>query len=92
MLLCLDHLWPRGHRLRDNDARRLVTSCFSCNSKKKAMRLAAWLRELRSRGMLEAAMVRLRHARSVVIDRMTVRAHSAREALAREPHPDGAMY
>jgi hypothetical protein len=64
--LTLDHIFPVGSRFRDNDPRRLVTACVSCNTSRKAMRLKDWLRSLTP---LEraGALLRLRSRRRPIL-------------------------
>lgn len=57
----LDHLWPRGHRLRDNDPRALVSCCMACNARRKRLSVRLWLRALRERGVdVRAVIARVR--------------------------------
>lgn len=71
----LDHLFPRGHRLRarerrPNSTRWLVTSCRSCNSARQNLSVAAWLRRIRDQGFdLGPVLRRLTVARYVPINR-----------------------
>lgn len=66
----LDHLFPRGHRCRDNDPRRLVTSCRTCNLTRRSISVATWLRQIRAQGFpLEPILRRLRVVRYVPINR-----------------------
>lgn len=58
--LTLDHLFPRGHRARDNHPSRLTVACVSCNLSRKGMLLTPWLRKLRKRGTLDTALAALR--------------------------------
>jgi hypothetical protein len=44
--LTLDHVFPTHSPFRDNHPTRLVTACVSCNTSRKALGLAAWLRTL----------------------------------------------
>src|SRR5204862_18217 len=65
-----DHLFPRGHRCRDNDARRLVTACRTCNTSRRHTSVASWLRVLRGLGHdLVPILRRLAIARYVPINR-----------------------
>ena len=63
--LTLDHIFPRGHRSRDNHPSRLTVACVSCNLSRKSTPLSPWLKRLRDRGTLDVAMAALgrRHAR-----------------------------
>lgn len=57
----LDHIWPRERRAFDNapnDPAWVVTACLSCNRKRKALRLSAWLRRLRNDGHDMSAVLR----------------------------------
>jgi hypothetical protein len=70
--LTLDHLFPRGSRWNDNDPRRLVTSCVSCNTARRHTRLRDWLRTFLLRGLLDGVCARLRRARQIRVDRAFV--------------------
>jgi len=68
--LTLDHLFHRRHRCRDNEARRLVTSCVHCNLSRKDLGVADTLRNIRAQGFdVEATLRRLRTARWVPVNR-----------------------
>jgi 5-methylcytosine-specific restriction endonuclease McrA len=54
-VLTLDHCKPRKQG-GSNDARNLVTCCYSCNSAKKNMSLRSWYRELEKKGADVAAI------------------------------------
>jgi hypothetical protein len=89
----LDHLFPRGSRFRDNDPRRLVTSCRTCNLSRKSMSVATWLRHIRAQGYdLAPVMRRLRVVRHVPINRAAGRrgllAYRARMNPPMLPLPD----
>lgn len=82
--LSLDHLFPRGSRLRDNDPRRLVTACFRCNGRWKEARLSDRLRDCRNAGGLGPVLERLRRAR-LPIDKTAARAFLAPQKVDCEP-------
>lgn len=82
--LTLDHLFPRAHRCRDNDPRRLVTSCVHCNTSRKDHGVGDTLRSIRDRGFdVHATLRRLRTARWVPINRRAG-ARALTEARARD--------
>lgn len=71
---CLDHLFARASRWRDNDPRRIVSACTRCNTMRKATPPAGWLRFLRDRGQDVAAIYRrLQVVRYVPINRLAGR-------------------
>jgi hypothetical protein len=73
MMLTLDHLFVKSHRCRDNDHRRLVTACLSCNSRRGDASVKVWLRQLRGEGAdLCAILARLQRARNTAIDKAAV--------------------
>lgn len=86
----LDHLFPRSHRLwENNDVRFIVTSCRSCNLSRKATRVSIYLRHLKRQGRdILAILFRLQRARYVPINRaMGARALAAIKAINSAPLP-----
>jgi 5-methylcytosine-specific restriction endonuclease McrA len=90
--LQLDHLFPRASRWRDNDQRRLVSCCQTCNTEKGAMAISDWLRHLRDSKGVDVREVyrRLQTARYVPLNRRAGdRALAAHRALYSFDPPEG---
>ncbi len=67
--LTLDHLFPRQGGRGDNRNENLVTSCLSCNSSRRHLRLSRWLRRLRDQAVdVHAIVVELRRRRRTLVD------------------------
>lgn len=81
--LTLDHLFPRQSPYRTNHPRFLVTSCVSCNCRRRGTRVSAWLRQIPP-SQLPMVLRRLQVARYVPVNR-----GAGRRALAPSTPPPG---